>query len=264
MVDYFAGIDAGSVTTKSVIIADDRKVLGRGLVQTGISGAKASKQALDMALSEAGIGRESLRRIIATGYGRKLVDFADARTTEITCHARGAFEKQRSALTLIDIGGQDSKAISIDSGGRVKSFVMNDKCAAGTGRFIEVMARVLETDIVNMSEIALSAKNTAIINSLCTVFAETEVVGLLAQGAPRDEIARGLFASVAERVGSMARKVGVNKNVYISGGVAKIPAVVCALTEYLGTEVSVIENPQLNGAFGAAIIAGESQNQSWT
>lgn len=254
---YFAGIDVGSTTTKAVVITSKRALLGKAVVPTGISAGRAVDKALAQALEEASIERGSIRRLVATGYGRNLVNFADERITEITCHARGAFEKLQSELTLIDIGGQDCKAIAIGSQGRVKSFQMNDRCAAGTGRFLEVLARVLETDVENLSAMALAATRRVNINNMCTVFAESEVVSFIAQETPPEDIACGLCWSVAERVGGMAKKVGLGDDIFISGGVAYNSAIVTALGKQLGRTVQVIEEPQLNGAYGAAIIAGE-------
>jgi (R)-2-hydroxyacyl-CoA dehydratese activating ATPase len=254
----FLGIDVGSVTTKSVIISADRVQLGSGIIPTGVSVINAVAQVTALASNKAGISKDSIQTTVATGYGRNMVSFADVQVTEITCHARGAFEKVRQALTLIDLGGQDSKAISIAASGKVNQFVMNDRCAAGTGRFLEVMARILDTDLENMAKMAITASHRATINNMCTVFAESEVVGLIAQGANREDIAQGLCWSIAERISGMAKKVGIDGLVYLSGGVAQNPAVVSALTVLLGKPVQVIDEPQLNGAFGAALIAAES------
>lgn len=254
---YYAGIDVGSATTKAVILGPGQKVLGSAIVPTGVSAARAADEALSLALIKASLEKASLGRAIATGYGRDLLSSADSRVTEITCHARGAYQKLGSSCTLVDIGGQDSKAIAVGPTGRVASFLMNDRCAAGTGRFLEVMARVLESDVEGLSAMARSALRRTKINSMCTVFAESEVVSLIARGTPREEIASGLAWSVAERVGSLARRVGLHDRVFIAGGVAYNAAVVAALSEHLGKEVQVIEEPQLNGAYGAALIAAE-------
>jgi predicted CoA-substrate-specific enzyme activase len=253
--DCYAGIDVGSTTTKAVVVDGDGGILGRALAPTGVSGAGAAATVLDRTLMEAGAVRDNLRSVVATGYGRELVPFADSRVTEITCHARGAFARIGRELTLIDIGGQDTKAVSVTGSGKVERFLMNDRCAAGTGRFLEVMARVLETDLSHLAALAIEAEKGVKISSMCTVFAESEVVSLLSRGTPRGEIARGLHRGVAERVGGMARKVGLRGEVYLSGGVALNPAVAAALGEVLGREVAVIPEPQLNGACGAALVA---------
>jgi len=255
MNEYYAGIDVGSVTTKASIVNAFGKQLGSSIISTGISGVRSSKFVFETALKEADITKEQVKRIIATGYGRSLVSFADRQVTEITCHARGAYKKLGKPITLIDIGGQDTKVIVISNIGRVLRFLMNDRCAAGTGRFLEVMARVLETDLDNLSLMALNTHNRAKINSLCTVFAESEVVGLLARGIDRDEIASGLCYSIAERISSMAKKVGISGEVYISGGVAYNKAVVRGLSEYLDEDIFIIDDPQLNGAYGAGLSA---------
>jgi (R)-2-hydroxyacyl-CoA dehydratese activating ATPase len=255
----FLGIDVGSVTTKAVVINDARVPVGSGIIPTGVSVVNAAVQATESAINKAGVSIDSIQTTVATGYGRNMVSIADKQITEITCHARGAFETVRQASTLIDLGGQDSKAISISSTGKVNQFVMNDRCAAGTGRFLEVMARILETDLDHMAKIAMNASHRATINNMCTVFAESEVVGLIAQGANREDIAQGLCWSVAERISGMAKKVGTQGLVYLSGGVAQNPAVVAALSTLLGKPVKVIESPQLNGAFGAALLAAESR-----
>jgi (R)-2-hydroxyacyl-CoA dehydratese activating ATPase len=255
MAGYFAGIDVGSVTTKVVIVSDEGKLLGSATIPTGFSVAKATDQALDQALKSASLNSDSINRIVATGYGRNLVTFANEKITEITCHARGAYKRIGKALTLIDIGGQDSKVIAINNSGKVDKFLMNDKCSAGTGRFLEVMARALDTDLENFSSMALNASSSAKINSMCTVFAETEVISLIARGTSREEIAYGLCLSIAERVGSMVKKVGINDLLFVSGGVAYNQAVVSALSSHLQKKVTMLEEPQINGAFGAALLA---------
>lgn len=254
---YFAGIDVGSITTKAVIISKEKKVVGSAILPTGFSASKSAIDAINIAKEKASIKDIAISQMVATGYGRNLVSSADKKITEITCHARGAFEKIGSALTLIDVGGQDSKVIIVTSIGKVDKFIMNERCAAGTGRFLEVMARALETDLENMSKMAMNAKLHSRINSLCTVFAETEVIGLIAKGVDRDQIANGICWSVAERIAGMAKKVGINDPIYISGGVAHNEAVIYALKNQLGTEVRKIDEPQLNGAYGAALIAAE-------
>jgi (R)-2-hydroxyacyl-CoA dehydratese activating ATPase len=259
MTKFFLGIDVGSVTTKAVIIDTTRVPVGNAIVPTGVSVVNAVAQVTESALHKAGISNGSIQTTVATGYGRNMVSIADKQITEITCHARGAFEKVWQSLTLIDLGGQDSKAISINNTGKVIQFVMNDRCAAGTGRFLEVMARILETDLDHMAKMAMNAAHRATINNMCTVFAESEVVGLIAQGANREDIGQGLCWSVAERISGMAKKVGVNGLIYLSGGVAQNPAVVAALSTLLEKPVKVIESPQLNGAFGAALLAAESR-----
>ena len=257
-----AGIDVGSVTTKAVIADGDGTVLGKAILPTGISGEEAAREALGRAMQAASLPDSAISYTIATGYGRNLVSFADKQLTEITCHARGAFEHLKSSLTLIDIGGQDCKAMAIDTRGKVERFIMNDRCAAGTGRFLEVMARVLETDVAHMSRLALESKRPVVINNMCTVFAESEVVSLLARQTPREEIAAGLIRGIGERVGAMLRKISrADKDVYISGGVALNAAIVVALGDYLGCEVQVLPEPQFTGAYGAALLASKKKDE---
>ncbi len=259
MPSYFAGIDIGSMTTKVVIISDEKRIVGSSILPTGFSALRSAEEAINQAKEKASIKIGSISQMVATGYGRNLATMADERVTEITCHARGAFERIGCALILIDIGGQDSKVISITSTGKVDKFIMNERCAAGTGRFLEVMARALETDLDNMSIMALNASSRSKINSLCTVFAETEVIGLIARGVNRDEIASGICWSVAERISGMAKKMGFSDRVYISGGVAYNNAVISAISKQLGTDARMIDEPQLNGAYGAALIAMQTE-----
>jgi predicted CoA-substrate-specific enzyme activase len=175
--------------------------------------------------------------------------------TELSCHARGAWHLDPGVRTVIDIGGQDSKVIKVDKEGRGLDFVMNDKCAAGTGRFLEVMARGLEVSVEDMGDVALSAEESVAISSMCTVFAESEVVSLIAEGCPAEKIMRGLMDSVATRVSSMVHRVGLEQKVMLTGGVAKNRGVLQAMREKLETDITVSEEPQIVGALGAALIA---------
>jgi len=195
---------------------------------------------------------------VSTGYGRNSVDFADKAITEITCHAAGAYFQDPAVRSVIDIGGQDSKAISMDDAGRVNDFVMNDKCAAGTGRFLEVMARALEVDLDAFGEMSLKADTPAAISSLCTVFAESEVISLIARGEKRENIIAGIHESIGSRVLAMAKRVGVTEPVMMTGGVAKNIGVVKALENRAGVSIKVSPNAQINGAIGAALLAANS------
>jgi predicted CoA-substrate-specific enzyme activase len=192
---------------------------------------------------------------VATGYGRVAVEFADTQVTEISCYARGIHHLYPEVMTVIDIGGQDSKVVAVGPGGKPLDFAMNDKCAAGTGRFLEVIARAMELDLEDMGPNALRARRAADISSTCTVFAESEVVTLVAEGVPREEIVAGICRSIARRVGGMARRVGVEPPVAFAGGVAKNVGVVRALEEVLGETLIVPEEPQIVGALGAALVA---------
>jgi predicted CoA-substrate-specific enzyme activase len=192
---------------------------------------------------------------VATGYGRVAVAFADRQVTEISCYARGIHHLYPQVQTVIDIGGQDSKVVAVGPGGRPLDFAMNDKCAAGTGRFLEVMARALQLDLAEIGPNALRARRAADISSTCTVFAESEVISLVARGVDREEILAGICQAIARRVGAMARRVGVVPPVAIAGGVAKNVGVVNALEQFLGEELLVPPEPQIVGALGAALLA---------
>jgi len=248
------GIDVGSLSAEAVVVRDGRKV-AYSILPTGADSRRAAEKAFALALERAGRSKTEVSFAVATGYGRMNVPFADLQVTEITCHARGAFHLYPDTRTVIDIGGQDSKVIRLDGEGAVVDFAMNDKCAAGTGRFLEVMARALETDVDKLSALAAGAPRAAAVSSLCTVFAESEVVSLIGQGTPRGEIAQGLLDSVAERTVGLVGRVGLEPEVTMTGGVAKNAGVVRALSARLGVPVRVPREPQIVGALGAALIA---------
>lgn len=252
-----AGIDIGSLSTE-VVVLEKGKVLAEIIIPTGANSKVAAEKAMQKALEESGLSLDNLQYIIATGYGRVSTPFAQEKVTEITCHGRGAFYLDPKVRTVIDIGGQDSKVIRLNSRGKVVDFVMNEKCAAGTGRFLEVMAQALEIDLSEMSRLASLAKKAVTISSMCTVFAESEVVSLIAEGYPLEEIVRGIIVSIVERTLSMANRVGVEETVMMTGGVAKNAAIVKELQERLGVQVTVPLEPQIVGALGAALLAEET------
>jgi predicted CoA-substrate-specific enzyme activase len=254
-----AGVDVGSLTAKALLLAarDTHRVLGQRVLPTGARAADAAQAAYDGALADAGLAPADVAYVLATGYGRARVLFADDQVTEITCHARGIAHLLSDTRTLLDVGGQDSKAIQLGPGGRVVDFAMNDKCAAGTGRFLEVMARALEVDVTEMGALAAQARDPARISSTCTVFAESEVVGLVGAGRHPADIVAGLHAAIAERLMGLVHQVGVTPPVAMSGGVAHNVGVVRALEASLNTPVMVPPEPQLVGALGAALIALE-------
>lgn len=259
MTKLYAGIDIGSLTTKAVIVDQNEEVLSSHVVFTGYKGVEAAQEALDLAIKRAGYQREQIQGIVATGYGRHILNFAQKAITEITCHAIGAMRYFPYVRTVLDIGGQDSKAIGIDPElKRVINFRMNDKCAAGTGRFLEVMAERLRLDINQMIELALEATRAFEISNVCTVFAETEVVSMVAQGKPIAEILRGLHQAVINRVYPMLKDVGIKTDVVMTGGVAKNKAIVKLLEEKIKVPVHVPPDPQITGALGAALIAARS------
>ena len=253
---YTAGVDVGAITAKAVIFGDG-ELLATALILAGYDRAAAALQVLDRALAQAGLAREQIDRLIATGYGRVQVPGADRTVTEITCHARGAHYLCPDVRTVIDIGGQDSKGIAVGIGGKVLDFVMNDKCAAGTGRFLEVMAHALEVDLADFGQLALSAPRRATISSTCTVFAESEVITHLATGRPRAEIVAGIHEAIAARVATMVRRIRVQDVVVLTGGVARNAGVARMLEERTGHAIFVPEHAQLAGAIGAALIARE-------
>jgi predicted CoA-substrate-specific enzyme activase len=251
-----AGVDIGSISAKAALI-EDGKLLGTTVILTGYNARKAGKAVFSALLAQTGIKGDAVERVVATGYGRKSVDFAHKTVTEISCHAAGAHFQDPSVRCIIDIGGQDSKAIALFDSGKVKDFAMNDKCAAGTGRFLEVMARALEVDLDAFGEMSLEADAPAAISSLCTVFAESEVISLIARGERRANIIAGIHESIGSRVVAMAKRVGIVSPVMMTGGVAKNIGVVRALEKKSGMAIRVSTYAQVNGAIGAALIAAE-------
>ena len=253
---YTAGIDSGSTSTDAVIMNADRRILGRAIIPTGAGAVNTASRALETALDEAGLTRDDLASIVSTGYGRATIGIDGAEdVTEITCHARGAVYLDPSARTVIDIGGQDSKVISVDEQGHVLNFVMNDKCAAGTGRFLEQQARALELSMPEMSRRGLEWKKDISISSMCTVFAESEVVSLVARSVDTADIIHGLNKAIASKTAGLAARVKKKPGYILTGGVAKNEGVVKCLEEKLGAPVSVSPDAQLCGAIGAALIA---------
>ena len=258
---YTAGVDVGAITAKAAILGhEDEELLATSVILAGYDRAAAALRVLDQALAQAALTREQIGCLVATGYGRVQVPGADRTVTEITCHARGAHYLCSDVHTVIDIGGQDSKGIAVGAGGKVLDFVMNDKCAAGTGRFLEVMAHALEVDLADFGTLALSASRRAKISSTCTVFAESEVVTHLGAGVPRTEIIAGIHESIAARIATMVGRILVQADaasgtVVLTGGVAHNAGVARMLEEKLGHAITVPEHAQLAGAIGAALIA---------
>ena len=249
-----AGIDIGSITAKAAIV-EDGGILGTKIIFTGYNAEAAGVKVYEDLLSESGLDTSSIAKIVSTGYGRNSVKFADKTFTEIMAHAAGAYLLNPKIRTIIDIGGQDSKAIALDEKGKVRNFVMNDKCAAGTGRFLEVMARALEVNLDEFGAMSLQSNLPSKISSLCTVFAESEVISLIARGEKRPDIIAGIHESIAARVSSMLARVGVAEPVMITGGVARNAGVVDALERKLGVKIAVSSYAQVNGAIGAAVLA---------
>jgi predicted CoA-substrate-specific enzyme activase len=258
MGEVVAGVDIGSLTAKTVIMAKDErggKILSYRIIQRGIVDESAARESLEDAIEMAGIRKEDIGFIVTTGYGRSLVQFGNKNITEITCHAKGADFLFKGAKTVIDIGGQDSKVISLDGNGRVINFAMNDKCAAGTGRFLEVMANALGIALNEMGPLSLNSKNPSKVSSLCTVFAESEVISLVARGESKVDIISGIHEAIGRRMLTLTKVVGVFPPVVMTGGVAKNAGVVRVLERLLGLEINLPSEPQIVGALGAALLA---------
>ena len=251
---HTAGIDVGSVTAKAAVLTG-RKIIATKVIFTGYNAEAAGHRVYEEVLKDAGIDKSKVAKIVSTGYGRNSVKFADKAYTEIMCHAAGAHFLNPHIRSIIDIGGQDSKGILLDDHGKVKNFVMNDKCAAGTGRFLEVMARAMEVNLDEFGEMSIKSKKPSKISSLCTVFAESEVISLIAKGEQRQDIIAGIHESIASRISSMIGRVGIKEPLMITGGVAHNVGVVHALEKKLGMKIEVSPYAQVNGAIGAAILA---------
>lgn len=254
---FVAGIDSGSTSTDIVLLDQDKNIVASVISPTGGGAQTSAEKSLFEVLRIAGIARSSISRIITTGYGRAYIDDSDRSITEITCHAKGAHYLNTAVRTIIDIGGQDSKVIRIDETGAVRNFVMNDKCAAGTGRFLEMMARTLGLKLEEMSTLGLNWKEDIVISSMCTVFAESEVVSLIAQNKYVPDIIHGLNNSVAAKVSSLVTRLGLEGEFIMTGGVAKNMGVVDALEKKLGIKLYICDEAQLCGALGAALSAFE-------
>lgn len=253
----YAGIDSGSTSTDVVIIDRNKNIIAQSILPTGAGAAQGADRALDDALRQAGLTRDDINATVTTGYGRTAIKLGDQSITEITCHAKGAYHLDPSVRTIIDIGGQDSKVIRLDDQGNVTNFVMNDKCAAGTGRFLELMARTLELSLDEMSQLGLNWNEDITISSMCTVFAESEVVSLIADNRTPADIIHGLNRSVATKTCSLCRRVGGEENYMMTGGVSKNRGVVAEIEKILGVKLHISDKAQLNGALGAALFALE-------
>lgn len=254
---YFAGIDSGSTSTDVVILDKDCHIVTGIILPTGAGAAVGAERALEEALKEAGLEKEDIDALVTTGYGRGAIQSGDKSITEITCHARGAHYLDPAVRTVIDIGGQDSKVIRLDENGGVVNFVMNDKCAAGTGRFLEMMARTMEMDLDQISRTGLHYREDITISSMCTVFAESEVVSLIAQNKATDDIVHGLNKAVASKTASLVSRVRGEAPYMMTGGVSKNKGLVKTLEEKLGDKLVISDKAQLCGALGAALFAAD-------
>ncbi len=251
----YAGIDAGSRTIKVVLIdGNGSGITAKAQADQGIEQDRLACGLFDKTLAESRIGRSDVRRIVATGYGRNAIHIADTTITEITCHAVGVRHLVPDARTVIDIGGQDSKLIRLDGNGRVRDFAMNDRCAAGTGRFLEVVAERLGIAVSDLGTMASKSRSPAAISSMCVVFAETEIIGLLASGRAGEDIVAGVQNAIASRIVAMAGR-SVESPILFTGGVARISGMETALQAALGRPVSISPEPQMTGALGAALLA---------
>jgi predicted CoA-substrate-specific enzyme activase len=249
-----AGLDIGAATTKAVIL-NDSEMIAYSVIPTGHNIAQAVNSVIHHTLEKTENSFNNLQYIVSTGYGRRAVPFAQKKVTEIICHAIGVHSIIPEARTIIDIGGQDSKVISLDNEGHVINFVMNDKCAAGTGRFLEVIAGVLDLKIYELGLISKTSKNPCEITSTCTVFAESEIVALRADGRSREDLIAGLHKALSHRIVIMGKPIGFLEKVVLTGGVAKNIGIKKAFEEEIGLKIEIPENPQITGALGAAILA---------
>jgi predicted CoA-substrate-specific enzyme activase len=255
MVTYFAGIDVGSTMTKAVIL--NKGIVASVIGPTGPEQRRLANKVMEEALNRAALSFQAITYIVSTGYGRINVPFADKQFTEITCHAKGIVNLFPKAKTIIDIGGQDIKGIKIDAAGKTIDFVMNDKCAAGSGRFIEVIADTLGVPLDKVGDLSLQSKNPAKISNICTIWAQQEVAASLAQGIPISDLLAGVHHSLADRICRMVNRLRVEETVIVTGGGAKNRGLLKALSEQLGHEILVPEEPLITGALGAALMGKE-------
>ncbi|MEJ2648665.1 MAG: acyl-CoA dehydratase activase [Sedimentisphaerales bacterium] len=256
-----AGIDSGSRTIKVVLMeTEGRRVLAKNITDQGLKQNELASELFENTLRQSGLERKDIASIVATGYGRNAIDIADTTITEITCQCAGVHFLVPHVRTIIDIGGQDSKLIWLDNEGRVRDFAMNDRCAAGTGRFLEIIARRLDIELESFGEMAAKSKMPTHISNTCAVFAETEITGLLAYGTSQEDIAAGIQASIATRIAGMAGRT-VMPPVIFTGGVALVPEMNNALQFALGHDVTILPDPQMTCAIGAAILAAKQINK---
>ena len=252
---FFCGIDIGSLSTDCVIIDNEKNILGFSIIPTGHNAMEAAIKAQEIALAKADISKDKLLFTVSTGYGRYGTSLSKKSFTEITCHAMGALHFFPNVKCVIDVGGQDSKIIKISQTGKVEDFMMNDKCAAGTGRFIEVMANSLNTPLEEMGTLGLKSKKDININSTCTVFAESEVIALVAKNIPKADIVNSIHKSISKRLKSMVTQMKCSPPYVMTGGVAKNIGIKKALEDTLKKNIDVISEPQIVGATGAALLA---------
>ncbi len=250
-----AGVDVGSTQTKAIIVNENAEIVARGIVNTGANVVKAAEKAFQTARSTAKLEEWDVSYTVGTGYGRYKVLFGDAQITEISCHARGASFLFPNTKTILDIGGQDTKGIRINEKGEVIDFCMNDKCAAGTGRFLAAAADVMGITLDELGDVALQSNNPLRITNVCTVFVETEIMNHLSKGKKGEDILAGVHQSIAARSVSLLRRVGLEQEITFTGGVSKNKGMIKSLEEKLGLHINVNDDSQFIGAIGAALFA---------
>lgn len=250
-----AGVDVGSTATKAVLMDEHRKIVGRAVIKTGAHVVKAAERVFAEAVRDAGIEEHDVSEVVGTGYGRYKVTFGHAQVTEISCHARGAAFLFPHTRVILDIGGQDTKAIRISPGGEVEDFCMNDKCAAGTGRFLEAAAVTMALPLDAIGPLSLEYRQVLKITNVCTVFVESEILAHLARGRAPADILRGVHSAIAVRSVALLRRVGMEPEITFTGGVSRNVGIVQALEEKLGQKLNVSDESQFMGAIGAALFA---------
>ena len=253
---YAAGVDVGSTQTKCIIVDDEARIIARALTETGANVSRAGDRSFSAALESSEIAREDVKCVVGTGYGRFKVTFGDLQITEISCHAKGASLLFPATRTVIDMGGQDAKGIKIENGD-VKDFVMNDKCAAGTGRFLSTAADALGLSLEEIGEISLRGRNPVRLSTVCTVFVESDIMSYVAQGKKVEDILAGIHSAIAARTVALARRVGLEPEITFTGGVSLNVGMVRALEEKLGLRLNVSPDSHFMGAIGAAMFALE-------
>ncbi len=254
---YAAGVDVGSTQTKGILLDARHTIVARSLIDTGANVSRAAERVFQRTLEEAGVQREEVGSVVGTGYGRYKVTFGDTQVTEISCHAKGAWHVFPSTRTVLDIGGQDAKAIAVGDGGEVRDFAMNDKCAAGTGRFLANSADALGLPLEDIGELSLQARHPVRLSTVCTVFVESDILSYLAQGKKVEDILAGVHSAIAARTVALMRRVGVEPEVTFTGGVSRNVGIVHALEEKLDLRVNIGPDAHFMGALGAALFALE-------
>ena len=252
---YAAGVDVGSTQTKAVVIDESGEIVGRALTDTGANVMAAAEKAFAMAVADASVDEEEVEFVIGTGYGRYKVTFGNAQVTEISCHARGAVHMFPKTRTVLDMGGQDTKAIRVGEHGEIGDFCMNDKCAAGTGRFLGAASTALEIPLGELGPTALRAERTVKISTTCTVFAESEILSWLGKGRKVEDILLGVHQSISSRSIGLLRRVGIEPEVTFTGGVAKNTGMIKTLEDGLGLKINVSPDSHYMGALGAALFS---------